>query len=74
MRRILIGATCLVVAVCTFVFFPLYVLVGLIGLNLVCAALAPLARRRGWSIEGRLARRFAQRELVDKSRSAPEAK
>jgi hypothetical protein len=74
MRRILIGAVCVAIAVCTFVFFPLYVLVGLIGLNVVCAALAPLARRHGWGVEGRLARRFAKRELVDKRRSEPEAK
>ncbi len=54
--RILLGALFLLAAVSAYVFFGLYILIGLISLNVLFAVLAPIARKRGWGSEGRLAR------------------
>ena len=53
-----------------FVFFGLYLLIALIALNLACLLLAPIARRRGWGAEGRLARHLSRPPFEDESRRA----
>jgi uncharacterized membrane protein YedE/YeeE len=46
LRRLLLSVVFLVVAVVVYVFFGLYLLLGLILLNIACWVLAPLARER----------------------------
>jgi hypothetical protein len=69
-RRLLLSILFLVAAVAVYVFFGLYLLLGLILLNIVCWALAPLARKRGWSSEGRLTRYLSRPRIEDPSRAS----
>ncbi|WP_458157025.1 hypothetical protein [Bradyrhizobium sp. 18BD] len=53
-----------------YVFFGLYLLIGLIALNLVCLLFVPIARRYGWGAEGRLTRHLSRPRFEDESRKA----
>jgi hypothetical protein len=68
--RFLLAALFIAAAVIVYVFFGLYLLLGLIGLNLVLAALAPIARKRGWGAEGRLTRHLSRPPFEDPDRRA----
>lgn len=55
---------------CIFVFFGLYLLIGLIALNLACLLFVPLAKRYGWGAEGRLTRHLSRPPFEDESRKS----
>jgi hypothetical protein len=57
-----------VAAVAVYKFFGLYLLLGLIAINLVAAMLAPIARKRGWGSEGRLTRHLSRPRFEDPGR------
>jgi hypothetical protein len=59
-----------VAAVAVYIFFGLYLLLGLIAINLVAAMLAPIARKRGWGSEGRLTRHLSRPPFEDPDRCA----
>jgi hypothetical protein len=61
LSRILLAALILPAAVSAYVFFGLYILIGLIALNVLFAVLAPMARKRGWRSEGRLTTHLSHR-------------
>jgi hypothetical protein len=62
--RFLFGVA--VVSACM-VFFQ-YVLIGLIALGALSIMIAPIARRRGWGSEGRVARHLSRPPFVNESR------
>ena len=68
--RFLLSVTFLAVAVIVYVFFGLYLLLGLIVLNIACWVLAPLARKRGWGAEGRLTRYLDRAPIADEAKRA----
>lgn len=55
---------------CIYVFFGLYLLIGLIALNLACLLFVPLAKRYGWGAEGRLTRHLSRPRFEDEARKA----
>jgi len=65
LRRLILSVVFSAVAFTVYVFFGLYLLLGLILLNVACWALAPLARRRGWGSEGRLTTHLSRPPVVD---------
>ena len=67
-RRFLFSAVFLVVTIAVYFFFGLYLLLGLILANILCWALAPLARKRGWGAEGRLTRYLSRPPIADETR------
>ena len=70
LRRLLLSAVFLAVAVSVYVFFGLYLLLGLILANIACWVLAPIARKRGWGAEGRLTRYLNRPAIIDEARRA----
>ena len=68
--RFLLAAFFAVAAVAVYIFFGLYLLLGLIAINLVAAMLAPIARKRGWGGEGRLTRHLSRPPFEDPDRRA----
>jgi hypothetical protein len=68
--RYWLGVLVVVAAVAVYVFFGLYLLLGLIAINLVAAVLAPIARKRGWGAEGRLTRYLSRPPFEDPDRRA----
>ncbi len=70
LRRLLLSVLFSAVAFVVYVFFGLYLLLGLILLNIVCWVLAPLARKRGWGSEGRLTRHLSRPTIADEARRA----
>ena len=75
MFRFSIRATVLLVLIvggtsCVYVFYGLYLLIGLIALNLVYLLLAPNAKPYGWGAEGRLTKHLSRPPLEDESRRA----
>ncbi len=68
--RFLLAVLFVAAAVVVYVFFGLYLLLGLIAINLVAAMLAPVARRRGWGSEGRLTRHLSRPPFEDPDRRA----
>jgi hypothetical protein len=68
--RILLAALFVAAAVTVYIFFGLYLLLGLIAINLVAAVLAPIARKRGWGTEGRLTRHLSRPPFEDPDRRA----
>ena len=68
--RFLLAALFGVAAVVVYVFFGLYLLLGLIAINLVAAMLAPIARKRGWGSEGRLTRHLSRPPFEDRRTGA----
>jgi hypothetical protein len=70
LRRLLLSVAFLVVAVVVYVLFGLYLLLGLLLLHVVCWALAPIARKRGWGSEGRLTRYLSRPPIADDAKRA----
>ena len=70
MFRFLLAALFVTAAVAVYIFFGLYLLLGLIAINLVAALLAPIARKRGWGSEGRLTRHLSRPPFDDPDRRA----
>jgi hypothetical protein len=68
--RFLLAALFVAAAVAVYIFFGLYLLLGLIAINLVAAMLAPIARKRGWGSEGRLTRHLSRPPFEDPDRRA----
>jgi hypothetical protein len=68
LRRLILSVLFSVVAVAVYVFFGLYLLVGLILLNVVCWALSPVARGRGWGSEGRLTAHLSRPPIADEAK------
>ncbi|HZO47584.1 MAG TPA: hypothetical protein VFB68_16930 [Xanthobacteraceae bacterium] len=68
--RFLLAAFFVVAAVAVYIFFGLYLLLGLIAINLVAAMLAPIARKRGWGSEGRLTRHLSRPPFENPDRRA----
>jgi hypothetical protein len=48
--------------------YPLYLLLTLLALGLIVRLLEPLARKRGWGSEGRLARYLSRPRFIDESK------
>ncbi len=72
LRRLILSVLFSAVTVTVYVVFGLYLLLGLIALNIICWALAPVARKRGWASEGRLTRYLSRPPIADEAkRSAP---
>ena len=69
-RRLLLSVAFLAMAVVVYVFFGLYLLLGLILLNIACWVLAPIARKRGWGSEGRLTRYLSRPPIADEAKRA----
>jgi len=72
LRRLLLSVVFLVVAVVVYVLFGLYLLLGLIFLNIVCWVFSPIARKRGWGGEGRLTRYLSRPPIADDAKRAPQ--
>ncbi len=70
LRRLLLSFAFLTVAVVVYVFFGLYLLLGLLLLHIICWALAPVARKRGWGSEGRLTRYLSRPPVADAAKRA----
>lgn len=73
LRRFLLSIVFLAIAAAVYVFFGLYLLLGLILLNIACWVLAPLARKRGWGSEGRLTRYLSRPRIEDPTRVSPQS-
>ena len=70
LRRFLLSVALSTVAFVVYVFFGLYLVLGLILLNIVCWVLAPVARKRGWGSEGRLTRLLNRPSITDEAKRA----
>ena len=70
LRRLLLSVLFLVVAVVVYVLFGLYLLLGLIFLNIVCWVFSPTARKRGWGAESRLAAYLSPPPIIDAAKRA----
>jgi hypothetical protein len=66
--RVLLAALFLLATAYVYVFFALYILFGLIALDVLFAVLAPIAKGRGWGSEGRIARHLSRPRFRDESR------